>query len=127
MNDFFRTYKKLKLFRGKKRTIELDTLASEERNSEYRTLFIEESEKDLHVIFSKQFICFRLSMIFLLAIIILIPPKLIFFSIISGLLSLFFLYLSQSLKIKFTKTARDYTMTVNILNKYMENMFGIIR
>jgi len=127
MNNFFRTYKTLKLFRDKKRTIELDALASENRDSEYRELYIEETEKDLHVIFSKQFICFRLSFMFLIILITLISTKFIIFSIISGLLSLFFLYLSQSLKNRFTKTARDYTMTVNILNKYMENMFGIVR
>ena len=43
----------LKLFRGKRKNLELTKLAEEEKDFEYRRLFIEESKLDIQVAFSR--------------------------------------------------------------------------
>lgn len=49
-----RTYNSIKLFRGKRKNDELKSLAETKKDFEYRRLFIEERELDLHVFFSRK-------------------------------------------------------------------------
>lgn len=54
MRNKNRTYNSIKLFRGKRKNNELESLAEAKQDFEYRRLFIEERELDLHVFFSRK-------------------------------------------------------------------------
>lgn len=54
MKDIIREYNTLKLFRGKRKNDELNRLSSSNLDFEYRRLYIEERELDLHVFCSRE-------------------------------------------------------------------------
>ena len=60
-----KVYETMELLRGKRRNEELTQLAIEEKDFEYRRLFIEESELDMQVAFSRSELYKDVSMIFL--------------------------------------------------------------
>lgn len=60
-----KTYETMELLRGKRRNEELTQLAIEEKDFEYRRLFIEESALDIQVAFSRSELCKDISSIFL--------------------------------------------------------------
>lgn len=120
-----RTYNTLRFFRGKKKNAELTRLSDEERDFEYRRLFIEESEIDLHVAFSRGEIFKLLSW----GVISLAVVSFFQFSSIAALFllatSLVLQLISVVFKYRFKKIAERTQFTLLIVDNVIQNTYGI--
>jgi hypothetical protein len=124
MADNTREYHSIKFFRGRKRNnSELQRLADEGLDFDYRRLLILENETDLHVAFSRIIIWKRLGLWFIILAIICLQLPIIAL-IFSGLavLSLFFSYLNKRF---FQFVMRSHNVALGFVNAVIFNKYGI--
>jgi len=124
MENNIREYQTIKFFRGRERNnAEMQKLADEKRDFEYRRLLIEENELDLHVAFSKMLVWKWLSWSFLaLAIAYHQYPIFSFIFLGMALLSQFFSFLNKRF---FTFVFRGYNLTLGLVNGVIYDRYGI--
>jgi hypothetical protein len=125
MNNNIREYQTIKFFRGKKRNYaEMQRLADERKDFEYRRLLIEENELDLHVAFSKMIVWKWISWLFLVASVICFGVQPMFYTLIA--LSFISQILSFRYKRFFQFVFRGHNLALNIVDSVIENEYGII-
>ena len=124
MKTNIRTYETLKFFRGKKRNnAEMQRLADENRDFEYRRLLIQENELDLHVAFSRMIIWHWMAWSFLALAICFLSTSIMFFIFIGLAI------LSQIFSIKnkkfFQFVLRSYNLALSIVDSVIFTEYGI--
>jgi len=124
MKNNIREYQTIKFFRGKERNnAELQRLADENRDFEYRRLLIEENELDLHVAFSKMIVWKWLSWCFLgMAVICFQCSIVAFIFLVMALLSQIFSILNKRF---FAFVFRGYNLTLSLVNCVIYDKYGI--
>ncbi len=122
--DNIRTYKTLRLVRGKRRCEELVMLSEAKRDFEFRRLYISEVEQDLHVIFSRSKISNWISWIFLGLSGILMQFSIVVL-IFSGIACCMKLYSTYCQK-RFEKIFKGYKFALGCVDAVIENNYGII-
>ena len=124
MENCSREYQSIKFFRGSKRkNSEMQRLAEDRQDFEYRRLLIQENELDLHVYFSRMIVHNWLSWYFLaLAIGCLsfpfISPIILGFALVTRILSLIS-------KRKFQFVFRSHNLALAIVDSVILNEHGI--
>lgn len=121
IND--RTYETIRLLRGKRQSEKLVKLADAMEDFEFRRLFKEEVEIDLHVIFSRMIVSDWLSWTFLF--ITPIMSKTILFTFILLAVASFLKIYSEYCKNKFKKVFRGYKMSLSMVDAVIYNKYGI--
>jgi len=125
MNNNIREYQTIKFFRGRKRNYaEMQRLADERKDFEYRRLLIEENELDLHVAFSKMIVWKWISWFFLVTSVFCFGTQSMFYSLIA--LSFISQILSFKYKRFFQFVFRGYNLALGIVDSVIENEYGII-
>jgi len=118
--------KKLKLFRGKKMDKELKRLSDEQKDFEFRSLFIEENEKSLHVIESRQIVSDYISWgLMAIAVIVLTMGSTPLVSLYVFIASLFLRLLSVLFKLSYKKTSEGYKFGLSIVDSVIKQDYGI--
>ena len=116
-------YSTINLIRDERRNDELSRLSESQDDFEFRRLFIDEREKDLHVFFSRRIVAnfFMWTLLFFTAVTLQSPA-----------LSLFLLGLSVSCKIiayynhrMYIKVNFIYSNSLSIVNCVIKNDYGI--
>jgi hypothetical protein len=124
MTDNFREYQTIKFFRGKKRKdAELVRFAETKQDLEFRRLFIEESELDLHVYYSRMTIYNWLSWNFLALAIYYSKYPVITYAVFG--LAVISHILSLISKKKFEFVFRRYNFALSIIESLIYNEYGI--
>ena len=123
MKTFKRNYTELKFFGGQKRDTELELLAKNEDDFNFRRLYIEEQEKWLHIIFSRSILSKWIS-------VGLIALSVCYFqyhtlSLILFITSFMFLLASLILKRKFRIKVDNYQFGLNLVNIVISDTHGI--
>ena len=118
-----RTYETIRLFRGKRKGEELVMLSEAKRDFEFRRLFIEEVEQDLHVVFSRKIVSNWIAWIFLSLSILFLQIPLIIFSLtaIACGMKLYSTYCQK----KFQKIFRGYKFSLGCVDAVIQNDYGI--
>lgn len=109
-----RTYDSIKLVRGKRRNDELNRLADEQQDFDFRKLFIEENELDLQVLFSRRVFSRWLSCSFL-AFTLFFLPHIVTTIILFGLAVLTRI-ISYIYKRKFENRFRCYSFSLRVVD-----------
>jgi len=113
----------LQLFRGKKKNEELDRLSKEQKDFEFRRLYIEESKKTLHVIRSRKFVSMSIAWAFLLVSGFLSQyPTAFFISIGIIILSLI---VSILLQWAYVRNDSEYKVGLTIVDTVIKQDYGI--
>lgn len=116
-------YETIRLFRGKRRVDELVKLSEEKRDFEFRRLFIEEIEQDLHVIFSWQTICGWISWVFVFFSLIFFQSPLIFYSLIGiSFISKTFSFFQKK---KYLRVFKGYKFSLACVDSLIKKDYGI--
>ena len=115
--------KELQLLRGKKKNEELDRLSKEKKDFEFRRLYIEESEKTLHVIKSRKFVSTVFAWVFVLISVFLYQYPTVFFVLIGiTVLSLIF---SIILQWAYARNDVEYKVGLSIVDTVIKQDYGI--
>jgi hypothetical protein len=122
MKTVERTYATLKLFRGKRKNVELERLSEEEKDFDYRRLLIEENEKDLHVFFSRKKV-FEIVGVILFAC-SLIAIKLSILSKVLLILATIALVVSLYNRRKYKKTVEKLQFCLMLVDHVIEQTYG---
>ena len=123
MKKINREYSGFKLFRGKRKNDELKNLAESKQDFEYRRLFIDERELDLHVFGSREII-FNWTFISLMVLAVgnYQHPKLAFFLFVLGVTAKI---VSLRYRVLWYKVERIYSRVLKIVNSAIYNEHGI--
>lgn len=121
---FQRKYDSWKLFGGKKRTAELERLSEDSANDfEFRRLYIEENEKWLHILFSRQRVSQLLSFSFMALAFFYIQLREI--SLVLFIISFIFFIFSLIFKRQFKVRASKYDFGLNLVDLVIADTYGI--
>lgn len=123
MENTKREYKTLKLFRGKRKNGELQKLSLSNQDFEYRRLYIEERELDLHVFGSRE-IVFNWMFISLMVLAVgnYQHPGLALFLFVLGVTAKI---VSLRYRVLWYKVERIYSRILKIVNSAIYNEHGI--
>jgi len=124
MKKNIREYQTLQFFRGKKRNIEeMQRLADEGLDFEYRRLLIEENELDMFVAFSKEVIWKWLAWGFLVLAICFVQYSVALFPLLGlAVLSIFFSYLNKRF---FQFVMRGHNLALGIVEGVIFDKYGV--
>jgi hypothetical protein len=124
MKSNIREYDRIRFFRGsKKNDAELERLAKEHLDFEYRRLLIQEKELDLHVAFSRMIVWNRISWIFLVLSIFFIQNPIIFYRLmVASLMSQYFSYKNKK---RFGIIFRGYSLGLRFVDAVIKKEYGI--
>ena len=123
MKNFERSYNSWKLFGGKKRDAELERLANEMDDFNFRRLYVEENEKWLHVFFSRRkFSIYAMFTFLSLGIVFWQYP---FFSLLMSIISFKFFVFSLIYKRKFKLRAGRYQFGLKMVDIVINSTYGI--
>lgn len=123
MENTKREYNSLKLFRGKRKNDELQKLSLSNQDFEYRRLYIEERELDLHVFGSREIV---FNWIFISLITLAIGnyqhPALALFLFVLGVAAKI---VSLRYRVLWHKVEKIYSRILKIVNSAIYNEYGI--
>jgi len=118
-----RTYETIRLFRGKRRVDELVKLSEEKRDFEFRRLFIEELEQDLHVIFSWQTIYGWIAWVFIFfSILFFKNPSTFYLFVGISLIAKTFSFFQRE---KYKKVFKGYRFSLACVDSVIKKDYGI--
>lgn len=119
-----RTYETIRLFRGKRRVDELVKLSEEQRDFEFRRLFIEELEQDLHVIFSWQTIYGWIAWVFIFFSLVFFKDPSTFYLLIGiSLIAKTFSFFQRE---KYKKVFKGYRFSLACVDSVIKKDYGIV-
>jgi hypothetical protein len=119
----FKELQNIKLLRGKKRNNELNELSEQKRDFEFRTLFIEESEKTLHVIKSRKVVSEWIAIFLLLFASLFIQTPVVGFVLL--MISIKFKLISQLFNSEYNKERDGFEIGLAIVNGVIKQDYGI--
>lgn len=116
------TGKNLKLLRGKKMDEELQRLSDKQDDFNFRRLFVEETEKTLHVIESRQIVSNYIAWGFFALAVLFHTPLVSLYLVIT---SLFFKVVSDLFKRSYNKKSEGYQFNLTIVDSVIMQDYGI--